>query len=285
MGETFPSGYFNEQYNARAMVPDHPHIFARWVQDSAHVRRTTLGLYDLPYGDTPGERLDFFPANRRGGPLLVFIHGGWWRALDKSDFSYLAPSFIRRGINVALTNYTLAPSASLQEITRQQLRAIAWLYHKADKYDFDANRIIVAGHSAGAHLSAMMLCALWPLFDSRMPFDAVKAGILMSGVYDLEGIRRADFLNVDLKLSEEDVAMLSPARMPVAHPVHVLTAVGGRESDEFKRQTHLLLQHWSNQAIFEVDLPEANHMNICDAFSQPGSRLHEATVDLIHTLP
>lgn len=285
MKKSLPDGYYNQQYNARAMVPDHPEIFTRWVQDSAHVRRTTLGLYDIAYGESSGERLDFFPANARGAPLLVFIHGGWWRALDKSDFSFLTPGFVRNGVNVAMTNYTLAPNASLQDITRQQLRALAWLYHKAEKYDFDPNRIVVAGHSAGAHLTAMMLCALWPVLDSSLPFDMVKAGIMLSGVYDLDGVRQADFLNVDLKLTESDVSMLSPARMSTAHPSPIITAVGGKESDEFKEQNRLIGRAWSANKRDDIALPDINHMTICDTFATPGSALHTASLQLIRSLP
>src|SRR3954468_20792864 len=97
------SEYYSKQYNARAAIPDHPYIFTRWLQESALVRgpcagllglaygegsggrRRCAGLLDLAYGEASGERLDFFPANHGGAPLLVFIHGGWWRSLDKSD--------------------------------------------------------------------------------------------------------------------------------------------------------------------------------------------------------
>lgn len=273
--------YYNQQYNARAMVPDTMRIFTRWVQESAHVRRTTAGLFDLAYGDASGERLDFFPANRRGAPLLVFIHGGWWRALDKSDFSFIAPAYTRAGINVALPNYTLAPSASLAEITLQQLRALAWLYRNADNYDFDPQRIIVAGHSAGGHLTAMTMAALWPVFAPDLPRDLVRAGVLLSGVYDLEAVRLADYVNVDLHLTPQQVAPLSPARMPQAHAAPFITAVGGLESDEFKRQNALIGARWKQNLHADIALPAANHLTICDAFSTAGSPLHAATLTLI----
>lgn len=273
--------YYSQQYNARAMIPDHPRIFTRWLQDSSHVRRTQAALFDLTYGEASGERLDFFPTNRSDAPLLVFIHGGWWRSLDKSDFSFIAPAYTRAGFNVALTNYTLAPEASIADIVRQQLRALAWLYRNAEKYDFDPRRIVVAGHSAGAHLTAMMMAAVWPAYGSDLPIDLVKAGILLSGVYDLEPVRHADFVNVDLKLTAEDIDVLSPAFMPQAHRAPFITAFGGLESEEFGRQTGVIATSWKANHRINVAPPDANHLTICDTFGTPGSPLFDASVSLI----
>ncbi|HYD62258.1 MAG TPA: alpha/beta hydrolase [Noviherbaspirillum sp.] len=276
--------YYSQQYNARAMIPDHPYVFTRWLKDSAQARRTHAALFDLAYGEASGERLDFFPTYRSDAPLLVFIHGGWWRSLDKSDFSFIAPAYTRAGYNVALTNYTLAPEASIGEIVLQQLRALAWLYRNAEKYDFDPRRIVVAGHSAGAHLTAMAMAALWPVFAPDLPTDLVKGGILMSGIYDLEPVRHADFVNVDLKLSVEHIEPLSPAGMPQAHPSPFLTAFGGLESDEFKRQTGLIIDAWKATHVADITLPQANHLTICDDFGTPGTPLHEATIGLLESV-
>lgn len=273
--------YYSQQYNARAMIPDHPYIFTRWLKDSAQARRTHAALFDLAYGEAGGERLDFFPTYRSDAPLLVFIHGGWWRSLDKSDFSFIAPAYTRAGINVAMTNYTLAPEVSIAEIVLQQLRALAWLYRNAEKYDFDPKRIVVAGHSAGAHLAAMMMSAIWPVFGADLPSDLVKGGVLLSGVYDLEPVRHADFVNVDLKLGEEDIAPLSPYRMPQSHPAPFITAFGGQESEEFRRQTGLIVDAWEPNHVVDVTLPDTNHLTICDAFGTPGHALHQETVKLV----
>jgi arylformamidase len=279
------SDYYNEQYNARAMIPDHPRIFTRWAQDSMRVRRTNLGLFDLPYGESSGERLDFFPTTRGDGPLLVFIHGGWWRSLDKSDFSFIAPPFTHAGINVALTNYTLAPHTSIDDIIMQQVKALAWLYRNAHKYQYDPRRIILVGHSAGAHLVAMLMAALWPVYGNDLPPDLVKAAILMSGLYDLEPVQHADFVNVDLKLTPNRIGKLSPARMPQAQATPFMTAVGGLESEEFKRQNALIGEAWKPTHLGDLILPESNHLTICDAFATPGHRLHETVakaIQLIH---
>ncbi len=279
--DTRSNDYYNQQYNARAMIADHPYIFTRWQQDSIRVRRTTPGLFDLCYGDAPAERLDLFPANRAGAPLLVFIHGGWWRSLDKSDFSFVAPAFTRAGINVALPNYTLVPNASIEDIVVQQLRALTWLYRNAEHYDIDRERIVVAGHSAGAHLTAMLLAAAWPVYANDLPRDLVKGGVMLSGLYDLAPVQQADFVNIDLKLTPERIARLSPAALPQSHSAPFITAVGGMESDEFKRQNALIGEQWKVNHIRDIPLPDANHLTICDAFASPGHPLFDATRDLV----
>ncbi len=273
--------YYTEQYNARAGIPDHPQIFTRWQKESALVRRTQAGLLDLPVGPADKERLDFYPAYRAGAPLLVFIHGGWWRSLDKSDFTFIVPGYRQAGFNVALTNYTLAPEASIEEISMQQVRALAWLYRNADRLEFDRNRIIVAGHSAGGHLAAMMLAALWPTFATDLPADLVKGGILMSGLYDLDPVCHADFVNIDLKLNPERALALSPARMPQSHPAPFITSVGDLESDEFKRQTALIGSAWGSSFRGDIPLQGINHLTICDAFGDATHPLFKASCELV----
>lgn len=271
-----PNDHYSQQFDFRRSIPDHPYILTRWKKDSAHTRRTSAALLDLGYGEAAGERLDFFPAHRGDAPLLVFIHGGWWRSLDKSDFSFIAPAYVKAGFNVAVTNYTLAPAASIHEIVLQQLRAIAWLYNHAEQYDFDHKRIIVAGHSAGAHLTAMMLAAVWPTWENSLPPDLIKGAVMMSGIYDLEPILHTEIAATDLKLTEKDVPTLSPAWMPLAHPTPFITATGDWESEEFKRQNKLLATQWKENHLGDIALEDINHMTICDAFAAAGNPLFEA---------
>ena len=276
--------YYSQQYNARASIPDHPEIFSRWQRDSALVRRTHAGLLDVPYGSTIGERLDFYPAHKSSAPLLVFIHGGWWRSLDKSDFTFIVPGYRDAGFNVALTNYTLAPTASIEDITREQLRALAWLYRNAGRYDYDPERIVVAGHSAGGHLAPMMMAAQWDEWSDDLPVDLVKAGVLMSGLFDLEAVSHVDFVADDLQLTAERVNKLSPAWMPQSHPAPFITSVGDLESEEFKRQNQLISESWFENHRHDVLLNDYNHLTICDAFGTPGHPLFESTCELIHSL-
>lgn len=273
--------YYTKQYNARAMVPDSSYIFTRWVQDSVNVRRSSAALLNLPYGEHDAERLDFFPTSTRNAPVLVFLHGGWWRSLDKSDFSFIAPAYARAGVNVVIPNYTLAPNATLTEIVCEQLRLLAWLYRRAEQYDMDPNRIVLSGHSAGAHLSAMLMAAQWPTYAKDLPNDLIKGAILLSGVFDLEPVLQVENVQADLKLAAEDVALLSPSRMPQSHPIPFISAVGALESDEFKRQTTIINDHWKSSLHSSMALPDINHLTMCDAFGDPESALYQASMDLI----
>ena len=268
-----PAEFYETQYNARAAIPDHPEIFARWAAQSETVRRQHRCELDLAYGTASAERLDFFPCEQPDAPLLVFIHGGWWRSLDKSDFSFIAPAFTQAGVHVAVTNYTLAPQASIEQITLQQVAALAWLYRHADSLAFNRQRIVLAGHSAGAHLAAMLMTTLWPKAAPNLPADLVKGGILLSGLYDLEPVQHAAFVNADLQLTPARIARLSPARLPLSHLTPFFTAVGALESSEFRRQNALIGKAWSHAHGGDVLLPTANHLTICDALADPSHRL------------
>ncbi len=278
------AAYYAEQLNARAAVPDHPEIIRRWQAESARARQAEAGLLDLAFGSAPMEQLDFFPAKQPGAPLLVFIHGGYWRSLDKSDFTFIVPAYRRAGFNVALTNYTLAPQASVEEITRQQLRALAWLYRRSVRLDFDRDRIVIAGHSAGGHLAAMMMAAHWNVFGSDLPSNLIKAGVLMSGLYDLEPVRHAEFINTDLKLDQSSALRLSPGWMPQPNEAPFITAVGDLESDEFRRQTALIAAQWQHGFQREVQLQQENHFTICDCFGDETHPLFKASCELIDSL-
>ena len=276
------SEYYNQQYDATATIPDHAKIFGRWVRNSGQVRSAGGGVLDIAYGESEGEKLDLFPAAQSGAPLIVFIHGGWWRSLDKKHFHFMAGAYRDAGINFALTNYTLAPAATLEEITRQQARALGWLYRNADQYGYDRNRIVVAGHSAGAQLAAVMMTN-WGM-DADLPRDLVKGGILLSGVYDLETIRLADSINVDVKLQPEDVKKLSPVYMDRPLQGRFITAVGALEAAEFRREAAMLIEHWKESHVSNLLLAERNHLTICDAFCTPNDPLFEAGVQLINSL-
>lgn len=273
--------FCEREYNARASIPEHPQIFARWAEQSAATRRLRACLIDLAYGETAGERLDLFPARRDGAPLLVFIHGGYWRSLDKSDFSWVAPPFVNHGVSVALLNYGLSPKTPIEEIVRQMLRAHAWLYRNADRFGFDPTRIYTAGHSAGAHLTAMMMAALWPVFGADLPADLVKGGLAVSGIYDLEPLLYAPFLAADLQLTPQRARKLSPVLLPPATERPLYTAVGGLESGEFRRQNALLGKAWRRNVLRDVPMPNLHHLNVIDELANPASPLFDAALELI----
>jgi arylformamidase len=273
--------YYNREYNARAAIPEHPQIFARWADQAAATRRLRACLVDIPYGETALERLDLFPAQSDSAPLFVFIHGGYWRSLDKADFSWLAPPLTGRSIAVALLNYGLAPRTPLEEIVRQCLRAIAYLYRNGDRLGFDPERIFVGGHSAGAHLTTMMMAAHWSVYESDLPRNLIKGGLAVSGIYDLEPMVHTPFINVDLKLDRKRARRLSPADLTLNRDIPLFTAVGALESNEFRRQTALLGERWSRHLVRAVTEPGVNHLTVAEQFADPGSELFASLLAMV----
>ncbi|MFZ1907497.1 MAG: alpha/beta hydrolase [Burkholderiales bacterium] len=265
--------FLSREYNNRALVPDHPQYFARWAEGSARARATMTCYLDRNYGAAPGEKLDIFPARKGDGSVLMFIHGGYWRSLDKRDFAYLAPAWVDAGVSLAVVNYDLCPQVTVEEIVRQMLRASAWLYRHAEEYGMDEDRLFVSGHSAGAHLTAMMMAALWPVYDAQLPKDLFKGGLAVSGIYDLRPLAQVDFVNADVRLDEASALRVSPAFLPPATRAPVYTCVGGAESSEFKRQNTLLAQRWRSAVSGDIAMPGHNHFSVIDELANPASAL------------
>jgi arylformamidase len=267
------AAFYAREYNNRNLVPDHDRYFERWKADSAHARSTMICYLDRRYGDAPGETLDIFPARKGDGSCMMFIHGGYWRSLDKSDFSFLAPAWVDAGVSLAVVNYDLCPKVTIEEIVRQMLRAGRWLYLNAEQFGMDEDRLFVSGHSAGGHLTAMLMAALWPVFDARLPKDLFKGGLAISGVYDLRPIVQVDWLNADLKLDEAAAIKLSPLFLPPATRAQVMTCVGGGESSEFKRQNALLGERWKSAFAGDIPMPGKHHFSVIDALGEQPSAL------------
>jgi arylformamidase len=268
-------------YNNRELVPEHPQYFARWAEDSQLARSRMSCQLDLRYGDMPGETIDLFPARKGDGSCLMFIHGGYWRSLDKKDFSFLAPALVDGGISLAVVNYDLCPKVSIEEIVRQMLRASRWLWLHAEDYGMDQDRLYVCGHSAGGHLTAMLMCALWPVLDVQLPKDLWKGGLAISGLYDLRPILQVDWLNADLRLDEASALQLSPAFMPPATRAPVMTTVGGEESSEFLRQNALLGERWRAAFAGDISMPGKHHFSIVDALADQKSALFQGVRKLM----
>ena len=269
--------FYSREYNNRILFPDHPEVLARWAEKSARTRSSMICYLDREYGTSPGETLDIFPARKGDGTCMMFIHGGFWRALDKHDFSFLAPALVDAGISLVVVNYDLCPKVSIETIVQQMLRASGWLWMRAEDYGMDQDRLYVAGHSAGAHLAAMMMCALWPVYDRELPRDLYKGGVALSGVYDLRPLVQVDWLNVDLRLDEASALKVSPAFLPPATRAPLVTAVGGLESSEFKRQDALLGARWKSAVAADIPMPGLNHFTVVDALCNQSSALFTGT--------
>lgn len=261
------------QYNARAAVPDFQDYFDRFALQAQAARDAHPHLADVPYGEDELQTFDFFPANNNGRPLLVFIHGGYWRSLDKNLFSQVAEPYLQADINVALLNYRLAPLVKLGDIAADCGRALRQLYAKSGALGFDPDAIWLMGHSAGGHLAALVAAL------GAVPVRGV-CGI--SGLYDLEPIRLS-YVNESLHLSPGDAAQASPLRLPLPDDARALLVAGALESDEFRRQrdTYAASLRQSGHEVLVDTVPDAHHIGIIDAAADPGSALTRAMLKLI----
>jgi arylformamidase len=278
---TLDTAWLDLQYNNRARIPEHAEIFERWDRASTLAREKSVCQLDLYYGKGPSEKLDVFLPSRDNAPILVFIHGGYWRSLDKRDVSFVAPSFVQDGAMVVVPNYALCPAVSIETITLQLVRAVEWAYRNAATYGADRGRIVVAGHSAGGHLAAMMLSCLWNQVSKDLPRGLVSSALAISGVFDLEPLRRTPFLKDDLKLSAASARALSPAYFPA--PEGSLSAVvGAEESEEFLRQNELIRRAWGSRAVPVCEqIQGANHLNVLHNFADSKGRLHDIALQML----
>lgn len=267
---------FERRYNNRAAVPEFAQHFDRWTRLSKTARDELDCDLDIPYGDHPMEKIDIFRAEGRSRALLMFIHGGYWRSLDKRDHSFLATELVKRGVTVAMPNYALCPSVKVDEIVRQMLKATAWVYRTGSRYGAFGNSLYVAGHSAGGHLATMMMAAQWDRFDPELPATMIEGALTLSGVYDLTELLQVPSLNTDLRLDETSAVKLSPAFMRPATAAPVWTAVGGKEIAGFTDQHQLLRKQWKDVVTADIACPDDNHFSIVERFADPRSALFDA---------
>ena len=278
-----PNDFLDREYNPRVRVLQFGDFITRWKNDAQRSRDSLAGRLNLAYGTAAAETLDYFPAapsssaGPSGKPLLIFIHGGYWRALDKADFSWVAPPYVAAGISVAVLNYGLAPATPVPEIVEQVRRACAWLHDRAAELQIDRNRIYCCGHSAGGHLTAMMLATDWASISKDLPRRLIAGALAVSGLFDLRPLTHAEFLRKDLNLDENAARGISPAFLPLQNHSPLLRAVGALESAEFHRQSELIASHWPGACRTDlVDVPNCDHFSVCDALATPGSMLFES---------
>jgi arylformamidase len=276
-----PPAWFDAQYNNRARIPEHPAILAHWLAASKQARERHTDMVERAYGSTARERLDVFPARAPASPVLVYLHGGYWRALDKRDQSFVAPPFVDAGAMVVLPDYALCPAVTIEHIVLQTVQALVWVHRHAAEYGGDPGRIVVAGHSAGGHLATMLLACDWQAVAPDLPADLVKAALSISGVYELEPLRHAPFLAADLGLTAAAARRLSPAFMPAPHGP-LVAVVGGDESAEFQRQTALISKAWGPRSVVATEIVAGlNHMNVLHELAEPRSRTHRLALGLL----
>ena len=257
------------EYNNRARVPDHGVYIAAWHRDAAAYRESARCELDLAYGPGARHRVDFFhPDDDAAGPVVLFIHGGYWQALDKSSASHLARGANARGLSVAVPSYDLAPQATLADI-------VACIRSAAD---FVAQRtqrpLVAAGHSAGGHLAACLMARP----GSGAP---IRAGMPISGLFDLAPLVSTT-VNVALGLTAEDTHRLSPLHWEPPPQGRLVAVVGEAESGEYHRQTRQLVETWgaAGADARAYIVPGAHHFDVLAGLADPADPLVDILVAL-----
>lgn len=256
------------EYDNRSRVPEHPAVIEDWAKQAEAFRRThRAAKLDQSYGARSSNRYDFFPAGAdAGAPLVVFIHGGYWRSLDKTYFSHMAGGIGSHGFDVVLPTYTLCPAISIPEIIDElrQFCVSMWTEHR--------RHLVVTGHSAGGHLAAAMAMTPWEHYGA--PSDLIKAGLAVSGIFDLRPLM-ATSLNADLKLNPVGAGIASVLFWPVPRHIPFDCWVGADESSEFLRQSASLVAAWSGLGLScALELVEgANHFTVVNELARPESEM------------
>lgn len=272
-------------YNARASTPGYAAIFARWASDSAACRTRALqegaARLDIAYGQDESERLDLFlpPGNPKG--TLMYIHGGYWHSLDKSDASLVAPEFNKAGYAVAVVNYALCPAVTIEHIVGQVRAAAAWLYANASEWRAPAHSLYACGHSAGGQLAAMLLATNWQRVHPALPARTVEGGIGISGLYDLRPLLRVPSLMKMVSLDNERAVKLSPALTQPSSSAPFLTATGTQENAGFLAQAAIVRRAWPSNHSRQIDCAGCNHFTILDELTNANGSIFRAALQLM----
>ena len=271
-----------QQYNPSRSIPDAPQIFQSWKDRSADFRSRAKARLDIPYAEHPAARFDLFLPEKPAPRLHVYIHGGYWQAFGKDDFSFMAEGLTRAGLAVAVLGYPLCPTVSLQGVVRHARLALAHLWREAAALGLRQEKIQISGHSAGAHLSAMLMATLWPKFQEGLPDEIVHSAILISGVYELEPLRRIETGRA-LQLTPDLAKRLSPLFLRPAGKSRALLCAGRLESVEFRRQSVLFGQRWARYGtpLEVVTFAGRHHFNVLDELGPVNSPLVRRAIDLL----
>ncbi len=266
---------YEKEYDNRGRVPEHAEIFARNERDAAAYRAAAAGAeLSIRYGPSPRQTVDLFPG-KAGGPLAVFIHGGWWRSRDPSAYSHFAAGPNSHGVSVAVVGYDLCPQVTIPAIIEQMRAACLFLWRKKRQH------IMVYGHSAGGHLAACMVATDWKAITPDAPSDLVPAGYAISGVFDLAPLTQIS-VNADLKLDDKSARACSPLfwRVPAGRSLDAV--VGALESGEFLRQSRIVADTWRQagaQTRYEA-VAGANHFTIIEPLADGNSAMTKRVVEM-----
>ena len=252
---------YEAEYNNRGRVPENPALMAGWAKDAA-AYRAQHPPRAIVYGPGARNRIDFFPSDQQGS-IVMFIHGGYWQALDGSSFSHCARGLNAHGISVAIPSYDLCPEVTVDAIIKELRGACRALANFG-------RRLVVSGHSAGGHLAACMLATDWTAIDASLPRDFAIAAYAISGLFDLTPLLGTS-VNTALRLDETAARLASPLFWTAPKGASLDAALGARESAEYFRQSRTIVERWGQAGVetrFDV-IADANHFTAIAPLTDP----------------
>lgn len=274
--------HLDREYDNRAMTPEHGAITARWATESEAFRAGAPGERDVPYGVAPRQKIDrFLPTGGPAAPAaMMFVHGGYWAARDRKDFSVMARGVAAHGVEAFVPSYTLCPEATVRDIIAEMRRAARHVRRVSGK------PVVVAGHSAGGHLAAALLSADGVAPDPEFDAPVVSAAMAISGLFDLTRLLRTK-VNLATRMTWADAAAASPINMTPPEGRVFDMVVGGAESPEYHRQTAALAQLWARAGVATRydSLPGANHFTALEPLSEPRAPLARRLAELCAAAP
>ena len=259
-----------KQYNPRTTVTPEQLVFFSDLGGrlSEQARENFVGRYDLRFGEGPLENADFFYCGKPNRPLMVFFHGGYWRARDKKDYSFVVNGILPLDCSVVVMNYDLCPAVTVQQIVSQTKRGLEWVANQAANWQVDPEQIYVSGHSAGAHIIAATLAQTGAAFELKQ--HKIKKAYLISGVFDVEPVLQMS-VNEEIRLKPEDVEVLSPLRHPFSASVGYEVIVGGAEPRDWIGESERMAAHLRTQGckVGLHILPDLNHYTVLHEMDRP----------------
>lgn len=281
----FTPAEFDAQYNLRAGRPDYEEtVIPAWINASEAARAALDCSLDVRYGDGPRQKLDVFRCADATAPTLVYFHGGYWQRGDKAIYSFLASPFVAAGVNVINVGYDLCPAVTITRIAEEAREAMAFIWQHAAELGVNRDRITVMGHSAGGHITEMVMATDFPAYADDLPVDLVKAGIPVSPLSYLEPVRLTEALNANLRMDPDEAEAQSPmTRHPPVTDAPQLVVVGGAETPEFHRQAQMYLDAY-NTDTRRIDLyvvPGVDHFDELNVLVDPASPFFKKTCAML----
>ena len=279
----FTAEEIEAQYNLRARRPEFDiEIRSDWLARSARARETLDCSLDIAYGASERQKIDHFRSVQNAAPAVAYFHGGYWQRGEKAMYSFLAEPFLRQGIDFLAVGYDLCPAVTITQISEQARAAVAWIWRNAGDLGISRERLTVMGHSAGGHITAMMMGTDWTKRGADLPLDMLRAGIPISPIIELEPLRFTS-INEGPQMDAAEAEAESPMNHPPVTDAPQLVVCGERETEEFHRQADIYAAAFATAArpIERYTVPASDHFDELNVLARDDSAFFSKCMGLI----